>query len=96
MTRRSIGRLLLAIVLVGIGWTVARAQAPLPDFELVVDAPEGETTVDCVRGCQGLAWTERMVPGTVPPATRTVFSYACRNAANARCGSGRIGGWLMR
>src|SRR5213592_2352183 len=29
-----------------------------PDFELVVDAPAGPTTITCVRGCR-LMWVER-------------------------------------
>jgi hypothetical protein len=94
--RRILVRVLLAVGLIGMGWSIGRAQAPLPDFELVIDAPEGRTNVDCVRGCEGLAWIERMVPGTVPPSSDTVFSYACSNSGNARCGSGRIGGWLKR
>jgi hypothetical protein len=35
-----------------------------------------------------------MVPGTVEPPNETTFTYGCSNSANARCGSGRIGGWL--
>jgi len=92
--RRITVRLLFAIGLVGMGWVVGRAQAPLPDFELVIDAPEGKTNIECVRGCQGLAWIERLVPETVP--TRTVFSYRCSNPGNGRCGSGRVGGWFTR
>ena len=89
-------RVLLVVGLIGTGWGIGRAQQPLPDFELVVDAPEGQTTVICVRGCQGLAWIERMVPGTLEPPTETAFKYGCTNSGNARCGSGRIGGWLKR
>jgi len=95
MTRITV-RLLLAVGLIGMGWAVGRAQQPLPDFELVIDAPEGRTIIECVRGCEGLAWVERMVPGTVPVPTDKVFTYACGNSPNARCGSGRVGGWLER
>ena len=31
---------------------------PRPDFELIVNAPAGETRIECVRGC-GLLWVER-------------------------------------
>ena len=56
-------RFIVAMILVGVGWIAALAQAPeVPDFELsVVVAPDGKVTIDCVRGC-GLQWTERMVP----------------------------------
>ena len=94
MTRMTV-RLLLTVGLIGVGWVVGRAQAPLPDFELVIDAPEGSTTIECVRGCQGLAWIERIAPGTVALPSMTAFSFRCSsNSGNARCGSGRIGGWL--
>jgi hypothetical protein len=91
-----VARLLFALGLIAIGWTAGRAQSPLPDFELVIEAPEGSTNVRCVRGCQGLAWIERMVPGTIEVPTETTFSYSCANSGNGRCGSGRIGGWIKR
>ena len=94
---RIILRALLLVGLIGVGWGIrGAAQQPLPDFELVIDAPAGQTTVVCVRGCQGLAWIERMGPGTVKPPTTTEFWYRCSNSLNARCASGRIGGWLKR
>lgn len=94
--RRLIVRLLVAVGLLGTGWAAGRAQGTLPDFALVIDAPEGRTNVEWVKGCEGLAWVERMAPGTVPPPSQTVFSYGCSNSGNARCGSGRIGGWIKR
>ena len=92
--KRFTVRLLLAVGLLGLGWAAGRAQASVPDFEVVIDAPEGKTHIECVRGCQ-LAWVERMVPGTVTPNSAT-FWYGCSNSANGRCGSGRIGGWIKR
>lgn len=92
--KRNAMRLLLAVGLIGMGWVAGRAQGSVPDFELRIDAPEGRTNVECVRGCQ-LAWVERMVPGTVTP-NETTFTYTCSNSGTARCGSGRIGGWVKR
>jgi hypothetical protein len=94
MTRMAV-RLLLTVGLTGMGWAIGKAQEPLPDFEIVIDAPMGDTTIECVRGCQGLAWIERMVPGTVAKPSEKVFTYGCRNPGNARCPSGRIGGWVQ-
>lgn len=95
MTRITL-RAILALGFIGIGWSIGRAaQHPLPDFELTIDAPQGQTTVVCVRGCQGLAWIDRMGPGTVEPPTTTEFWYRCSNSGNGRCQSGRIGGWLV-
>lgn len=55
-------RIVVALVLVGLGWAAARAQAPaVPDFELSVTSQEGKTTIECLRGC-GLQWVERQVP----------------------------------
>ena len=89
-------RVFLAGALVGAGWAAGRAQEPLPDFELVIDAPEGRTNIECVRGCQGLARVERSVPGTVPVPRTTTFWFACSNSASERCGSSRIAGPLKR
>ena len=82
-------RVLIAVVLVGLGWVGGRAQGRRPDFELVVRAPNGQTQVECVRGCY-LAWVERVVPESLTPQS-TTFSYGC---SGATCDSGRIGGWL--
>lgn len=72
------------------GWAAAKAQVAQPNFEIVVDAPNGATTVRCVRGC-ALAWVERGVnPNSEPIAS---FEYAC---TAPRCSSGRIGGWMTQ
>jgi hypothetical protein len=92
--KRSAQQLVFAFILIGLGWTIGRAQGSVPDFELRIDAPEGKTHIECVRGCQ-LAWVERMVPGTVTP-NQTTFNYGCSNSSSGRCGSGRIGGWIVR
>jgi hypothetical protein len=41
-----------ALALVSGGWLVGRAQTPAPDFTLSLDAPGGETTVTCTKGCE--------------------------------------------
>jgi hypothetical protein len=81
----------LALALLGTGWAVARAQTSEPDFELRVDAPAGQTTITCVRGCK-LKWVER---GINPRAgVMSSFEYGCEGATVQRCGSGKIGGWI--
>jgi hypothetical protein len=42
----------LAFVLVGLGWVVGYAQRPQPEFMMAIDAPVGETRVECVSGCE--------------------------------------------
>jgi len=87
---RKISMVMVAFTLVAIGWFGAKAQSSPPDFELIVDAPSGETTVECVRGC-ALVWVERGInPNAVPQGK---FTYGC---GASRCSSGRIGGWLTR
>lgn len=87
---RSASHLAFAAALLFLGWAVGRAQSTQPTFELIVDAPSGETTVTCVRGCE-LAWVERGVnPNAKPEKT---FKYSCNGP---RCSSSRIGGWLSR
>jgi len=45
-------RIVLAIVLIGAGWSVGKAQTAVVDFEITVDAPRGEARVTCFRGCE--------------------------------------------
>ena len=82
----------LALVLASllIGWALGRAQVLTPDFELVVHAPGGETSVECARGC-GLQWVQRGVNPNGAPTAK--FTFSC---GASECSSGRIGGWLQR
>ena len=80
----------IAMILISIGFAVGKAQTSAPAFELTVDAPGGETTINCVRGCE-LLWVER---GLNANASRMpTFTYKC---TAPRCSSGRIGGWLSQ
>ena len=92
MIRASL-RIVIAAALVGVGWMAARAQTPEPDFEIVVDAPQDGTKVECVRGCS-LAY---VVLGT--DSARTLASqkleYACVMTPDARC-SVTLSGWTKR
>jgi hypothetical protein len=85
---RTIGQIVLGVILTFLGWVVGRAQTAAPAFELVIDAPGGETTIKCVKGCE-LAWVERGVNANATPMT--TFAYRC---TAPRCSSGRVGGWL--
>jgi hypothetical protein len=69
------------VALIGVGWTVGRAQAPAPataaqsavpqalagssDFELLVSSVSGETEIRCVRGCR-LTWAPTVQPANGP------------------------------
>ena len=88
---RTVIHIGLAVILIFIGWAVGMAQSSEPAFELVVNAPEGETTIECVKGCE-LAWVARGVNPNDTPKPK--FNYRCEGAR--RCSSGRVGGWLTR
>lgn len=88
-------RALVVVALVSAGWVAGRAQkAGSWDFEISVNAPAGDTTVTCVRGCS-LAWVERSVSGDPTLSGSETFRYGCRSATG-RCQSGRVGGWIVK
>jgi len=89
MPWRAIRFTLLAFVFAAVGWT-ARGQSADPDFELLIDAPVGQTTVKCLRGCT-LAWWQDGPHRSVPIAQ---FEFAC--SGTTRCSSGKVGGWQER
>jgi len=91
--RRTAYRVLIAVGLITLGWAAGSSQTPQPDFEIVVDAPVGATTVECRRGC-ALAWVERGDPATKTPTP--TFSYECGGPTTQRCSSHRIGGWIKK
>lgn len=87
--RRVLTFCVLVAGLVAIGYVAGLAQTTQPTFELVVDAPGGETSVRCVRGCT-LKWVER----GVNPNDKAIqtFQFSC---SGPRCSSARVGGWLV-
>ena len=87
-------RMVLAAGLVALGWSVGRTQVAEPDFEIVVDAPVGATTVTCKRGCS-LAWVERGIPSSAE-ARKAVFDFKCGGQTVQRCSSYRVGGWISK
>jgi hypothetical protein len=89
--KHKLMRMVVALGLVALGWVAAKAQNDKPTFELLVDAPEGETRIECARGCE-LSWVERGVNPNARPIPE--FRYSCTNSRSGRCGSGHIGGWV--
>ena len=45
-------RVVVAILLVGTGWTIGATQTRPGDFEVRIDAVGGTTYVECARGCR--------------------------------------------
>ena len=80
--KRIVVRIAFAVALVGLGWSVGRAQSVRPDFELIVNAPSGEITLECKRGC-GLTFAEQQL--VVPRSSAVVLcSLRSRSAVLAK------------
>jgi len=92
--KRLVLQAAVAAALIGAGWIAARAQQSTPDFEIIVDAPAGPTTIKCVRGCS-LMWLERGInPNDRPMQT---FEFACTGSQiGPRCSSAKVGGWVTQ
>jgi hypothetical protein len=91
--KKLVVRVAIALSLVGVGWSIGRAQQASPDFELIINAPVGATTVTCKRGCD-LAWVERGVPSA--DARKPSFDFRCGGGGVERCSSATVGGWITR
>jgi hypothetical protein len=91
MKRRAI-QIVLALFLVASGWAAGKAQTPAPEFTLAIDAPEGRTTIKCVRGCTLQGGRDEGNPNNTPIQD---YWYECRGSALQRCGS-TVNGWLTR
>ena len=87
--RRTLVRIVIALGLLAAGWSAGRAQSAQPDFVLLVDSPDGKTTVECVRGCELVHARSADIAKHLPS-----FTYTCRNAG--RCSSQEIAGWLTK
>ena len=83
-------RVAVVLGLLATGWMAAKAQNASPDFELIVEAPGGATSIRCVRGCN-LAWVERGINPDSRPVER--FDFSC---SAPRCSSSKVGGWIAR
>lgn len=82
----------LAFVLVALGWVVGYSQRSEPEFMIAIDAPVGETRVECVSGCELIGG--RDLPN--PNAGRLkVYGYGCSGRNVRRC-TAQVAGWLVR
>jgi hypothetical protein len=70
-------QLAVSVLLLGLGWAVGKAQTTQPQFELIVRAPAGETTIECTRGCE-LAWVERGLNPKAKPSSSFTFGVPFR------------------
>ena len=89
--KNTIVRIAIAGSLIGLGWVAGKAQTTEPDFEIVINAPSGQTTIECVRGCN-LSWVERGLNSNATAGP--TFKYGC--GGGERCSSGKVGGWITK
>ena len=82
----------VAFVLVGLGWAVGNAQRSQPEFMIAIDAPVGETRVECVSGCELMGARDLGNPNA---GRLKVYAYGCRGRNVRRC-TAQIAGWLVR
>lgn len=82
----------LAFVLVGSGWAVGYAQRSEPEFMMAIDAPAGETRVECISGCEMIGARDLGNPNA---GRLKVYTYGCRGRNVQRC-QAQIAGWLVR
>jgi hypothetical protein len=105
MSRKAL-RVLVALGLVGVGWSAGRAQTARPDFEIIVKAPAGSAEVTCVRGCS-ITWAPVSQPEAGPvdikvptPTLRGVvdstFRDGCVASSWSKTQNCRIWGWVNR
>ncbi len=74
--KKRLFRFFVAVVLVGLGWTVGRAQTVAPDFELVVYGGQGDTEIVCRSGCT-LAYRKDSGP-VDSQSRRAKVGFACK------------------
>jgi len=85
-------RVVWAIALVALGWTVGAAERSEPEFMLAIDAPVGETRVECLSGCRLIG--ARDLPN--PRASQLkVYAYGCTGRGVPRCGA-TVAGWRVQ
>jgi hypothetical protein len=81
-------RTTMAVGLVALGWAAGRAQATAADFTLRIEAPMGETKIECVQGCALQFVREAPNRDRAMPS----FNYGC---TGQKCGA-EVHGWLKR
>jgi hypothetical protein len=85
-------RLVWAFMLIGLGWTAGAAERPEPEFMIAIDAPVGQTRVECISGCRLMG--ARDLPNRTA-GTMKVYSYRCSGRNVQRCGA-QVAGWRVQ
>jgi hypothetical protein len=90
--KRTLVRIMVAVGFLIAGWSAGRAQPVKADFVLLVDSPNGTTTVKCVRGCELVFGRSA---DNAQAARMPTFTYTCKSP-EGQCSSQEIAGWVKR
>ena len=85
-------RALWSFFLVGLGWAVGNAQRSKPQFMISINAPAGETRVECVSGCELMGSRDLGNPNA---GRLKVYTFGCSGSRDQRCGA-LVAGWLVQ
>jgi hypothetical protein len=86
-------QIFLALGLLGLGWALGYAQRAEPEFMLQIDAPAGNTSVECVSGCELIGARDL---GNPRAGRMKIYEYGCSGpAVQQRC-TARAAGWLLK
>ena len=88
----SIKKAILGAALLALGWTLGYAQRSEPQFVIAIDAPGGETSVQCVSGCKLVGSRDVDNPNA---GFMTMYRYACGAQGVGRCRAS-VAGWLAQ
>ena len=84
-------RVVWPVMLIGLGWMVGAAERPEPEFMIAIDAPVGQTRVECLSGCRLMG--ARDLPNRHAGQMK-VYSYGCSGRGVQRCGA-QVAGWRV-
>jgi hypothetical protein len=85
-------RVVWALLLIGCGWAFGAAGRPEPEFMISIDAPVGQTRVECLSGCRLIG--ARDLPNSKALRMK-VYSYSCSGDGAQRCGA-QVAGWRVQ
>ena len=78
-----------SFIFIALGFAMGHAQVPEPEFLLAIDAPVGETRIECLSGCELMGARDLGNPNA---GRMTEYVYACSGQGIMRF-TARAAGW---
>ena len=88
---RMILRGVVALALVAAGVGLGRAQGRSGDFEIRIEAPQGFTTLECVRGCTIVGARDLAVRDP-----KTTYRFGCSAPTESTACPATVHGFIVR